>query len=210
MIIRIFIPEIIYLVKSTNSSKCYHIFGEIVNDSSGEYISIFIVDICERLDDLQTPGRQLIGTISNVTSDIEHLLSDYITFKVDEIKSVLEIKTLHLPNFIATSTSSTFNTQILLYDSKTFLELSHRNDEQKWCHRQDPISQLLLLIKNRDDFKKNEHLDIAKFDRSRNRIILLLISLSMFCETKLAFLNSSFLKHLQFWTTNLEKLTHKK
>lgn len=208
MIIRIFLPEIIYFGNSTDSSKCYHLFGEIVNDSCGENISIFVVDICERRDDLQTPERQLIGTISKATSDIEHLLSDYITFKVDKIKSVLEIKTLHLPNFIATGTS--FNTQILLYDSKTFSELSHRNDEQKCCHRQDSISQLLLLIKNRDDFKKNEHLDIAKIDRSRNRVILLLISLSMFCETKLAFLNSSFLKHLQFWTTNLEKLTHKK
>lgn len=208
MIIRIFLPEIIYRVKSTENSKCYNIFGKIVNDSRGENISIFIVDMCEQRDDQQTPNRQLIGTISKATSAIEHLLTDYITFKVDEIKSVLEIKTLHLPNFIATGTSS--NTQILLYDSKTFSELSHRNDEQEWCQRQDPISQLLLLIKNSDDFKKNEHLDIAEINRSRNRFILLLISLSMFCETKLAFLNSSFLKHFQFWTTNLEKLTHKK
>ncbi|XP_055305384.1 phosphatidylinositol N-acetylglucosaminyltransferase subunit Q isoform X2 [Sitodiplosis mosellana] len=206
MIIRIFLPETVYRVKSIDSSKYYHIFGKIANDSWSDNISIFVVDIRDR-GESATPDRQFVGTIlTKSTSDTKHFLSDYVSFRVDGHKSVLEIETIHLPNFIATGTN--FNTQILLYDSQTFSELSHRNGEQKWCQRQDPISQLLLLIKTREDFKKQEHVDVTRNDTSRNRFIPILITLSMFCETKLSFLNSSFLKHFQFWTSNIEKLTH--
>lgn len=204
MIIRIFLPKTVYRVESIDSSKCYHIFGKILNDSWGDNLSIFVIGIRER-DAQTTPDRQLIGMISK-TIDVEHLPNDYVTFKVDGIKSILEIKNLCLPNFIATGTS--FNTQIFLYDSGTFTELARRHDEQPLNQRQDPISQLLLLIKNRDEFTKKPHLNIMKDDR--NPIISFLMALSLFCETKLAFLNSSFLRHFQFWASNLEKLTHKK
>lgn len=208
MIVRIFLPENIYRVKSIDSSKFYYIFGKIDNDSCDDNISIFVVDICER-DECITPDRHFIGTIcTNSTSVIKHLPSDYISFKIDDRKSVLEIGTIHLSNFIATGTN--FNTQILLYDLETFSELSHRNDKHKWGQRQDPISQLILLIKNRQDFKNEKYFNAIRDDTRRNRFISLLLTLSLFCETKLSFLNSSFLKHFQFWTSNLEKLTHNK
>lgn len=205
MFIRIFLPETVYRVKSVDISKCYNIFGKIVKDPGTNSISIFIVDIHKRHVQA-TYNPQLIGMISKSASDVKHLPSDYITLKVDESKSVLEIKALELPNFISTGTR--FNTQIFLYDSKIFSEISHRNDGQQWCQRQEPIAQLLFLIKNREDFSEQQHSNITRSDK--NRLILFLISLSTFCETKLSFLNSSFLKHFQFWATSFEKLTHKK
>lgn len=207
MIIRIFLPETIYRVKSIDSSKCYHIFGKIADDSWADNVSIFIVDIRER-DERTTPDRQFIGTICSKSTSDTDLLCDYISFKVNDNKSVLEIKTLHLPSFISPSTY--FNTQILLYNLKTFSELSHRNDEQTWSQRQDEISKLLLLIKNREDFKKEEYSKDTNENINRNRFISLLTALSIFCETKLSFLNSSFIKHFQFWSANLEKLKHNK
>lgn len=209
MIVRIFLPETIYRVKSIDSSKFYYIFGEIDNDSCDDNISIFVVDICERDECITPDQQQFIGTIcTNSTSDTKHLPSDYIAFEIDDRKSVLEIGTIHLPNAITTPTN--FNTQILLYDLETFSELSHRNDKHTWGQRQDPISQLILLIKNRQDFKNAKYINVIRDDKRRNPFISLLMTLSIFCETKLSFLNSSFLKHFQFWTSNLEKLTHNK
>lgn len=207
MIVRIFLPENIYRVKSIDGSKFYYIFGKIDNDSCDDNISIFVVDICER-DECITPD-QFIGTIcTSSTSDSNQLSNDYISFKIDDRKSALEIGTIHLPNFIATGTN--FNTQILLYDLETFSELSHRNDKHKWSQRQDPISQLILLIKNRQDFMNEKYFNDIRGYTRRNPVISILMTLSLFCQTKLSFLNSSFLKHFQFWTLNLEKLTHNK
>lgn len=206
MIIRIFLPESVYRLKSIVNSECYHIFGKIVSDICEENISIFIVDVYKS-NEQRTSDQQLIGTISKYNRDVGQTITDHIAFDIDEIKSTLNLKTVHLPNFI--TFGAPFRIHILLYDYKQFLELSQRIDVQKWCQRQDSISKLLITIRNKDDFEAR---DISSHCDKANgyRLIFILMSLSAFAQTKLSFLNSSFLKHFHFWTSNLEKLTHKK
>lgn len=151
------------------------------------------------LGKLQEPFR--------ITLDgFKKLAGDFITFGVDANKSALELKTVQLPSFIPAT--AVFQTQIFLYDLKTFSELSQRTDEHEWGLRPDPISQLLVLIKHKRGCKvKKQHESTEHDDGYQSRLISFLLLLSMFAQTKLSFLSSSFLKHFQFWTQNLEKLS---
>lgn len=205
MILRIFVPEFIYRLKSISNSECYQLFGSIVNDNNGANVSVFIVDIC-KTSTKETSRQNIIGAISREAHSIQ-LPSDHILFGVNEIKSVLELKSIHLPSFILCD--APIQTQLFLYNSKIFSDLSQRNEND--CQRTDPISQLLVLIKVKNELiSKEKCRNIVGDDKSiRCRIISFLISVSAFSQSKLSFLNSSFLKHFHFWTTNLDKLTEK-
>lgn len=207
MILRIFLPKSFYQLKLIHTSKCYHVFGSIISDNDGENVSIYIIDIRESSERIAT-NRQLIGKISSCTSDLVELPSDNITFRIDDKKSTLKLNTLQLPNFIPTGTS--FRTQIFLYDSKAFSELSMRTDEIEKCPDSDPISKLVALIgsSEEDDAQANDA--SKKADILQNRIIPILMSLSMFIQVKLPFLKSAFVNHFHFWVSNLEKLAQKK
>lgn len=204
MIIRIFIPEQIYRLKFIANLKCYLVFGNIVSDNGGKNVSIFVVNVCESSEQTKF-SSQVIGGISNNLNELKKLPSDFITFGVDQNKSVLKLNRVQLPSFVPTD--ATLQTQIFLYDLKTFSELSRRTDEHEWCLRPDPISQLLLLIKHKEKCKVKPH-ETTKDDESyQNQLLSFLLLLSMFAQTKLVFLSSSFLKHFQFWTHNLKKLS---
>lgn len=208
MIVRIFVPESIYRLNYIVSSKYYYIFGKIVKDNSGDNVSIYIIDVCESNSE-NTSNQQMIGIISRYTNVIKKLPNDHITFGIDESKTVLELRTVNLPNFIPVGDH--FQIQAFLYDAKTFNELSQRNDDQILCQRIDPISKLLLLIKQNENNLIKKNSDVINSDKNtQNRLISFLISFSTFSQTNLSFLNSAFLKHFQFWATNLEKLTHKR
>lgn len=200
MIIRIFLSNSVYFLKSIDSTKLYSIFGKIIHDDNEENVSIFIVDVKE--SNSKTKYQyQSIGFISkNNVHNVIPLQSDFIKFGVDESKSTLTLNTIHSPTFI--STEKTFQTQIFLYDTKTFTELSQRIDEQQWCLRLDPISQLLILIKNQ---KLCQESVASNQKPNLNCFIPILLSLSIFTQTKFVRLNSAFFKHFQFWTTNFEK-----
>lgn len=208
MILRIFVPEFIYRCKFIADSKCYQLFGKVATDNDGDNVSVFIVDIRES-SSKGTPVEEIIGTISNDTNHIQ-LPSDHITFGVNGIGSVLQLKSIHLPNFI--SCGATVQTQLFLYDSNIFSDLSQRIENQQQCERTDPISQLLVLIKHKNEIiLQKRDKNIVGHDKSiRCRIISFLISLSAISQSKLSFLNSSFLRHFHFWTTNLDKLTGKR
>lgn len=202
MVTRIFLPESIYRIKSIVKSRCYYIFGKIIKDRCGN-VSIFIIDIHDTNEQV-TSNQQLIGAISNDTNGLN---SDYITFEIDEVNSVLELKSISLANF----TSDPTPVHIFLYDYKKFVELSQqKDDDQKWCQRQDTISQLLLYIKNNNEYSNKKSIDKYSDRSSKNRLVSFLMSLATFIETKLSFLNSSFLKHFHFWVFNLGKLTQKR
>lgn len=197
-----FLPNSVYFLKSIDSSKSYSIFGEIVCGDNDENVSIFVVDVQESRGSSKH-RNQLIGNISKDSHDPKQLPSDYVVFRVDDTKSTLALESIHLPNFDLSD--KPFQTQLFLYDLKTFSELSHRIDEQKWGRRPDPISQLLILIKSQRT-KEVLNEPSQSHNSKQNGIISFLLSLSIFAQTKLSFLNSAFVKHFQFWTTNLQKL----
>lgn len=209
MIIRIFLPESIYRLHSIVSSKCYNIFGKIVKDNSKAKVSIYIINVHESNDE-DIANQERIGIISKHTNSNEKLPVDHILFGFDDTKPVLTIEAINLPSFI--QTDDRLQTQAFLYDSKTFSELSQRSDYQILCQRIDPISQLILLIKNNDENKASKKSSDDRFEdkNTRSQLILILVSLSSFTETKFSFINSAFLKHFRFWATSLDKLTQKK
>lgn len=202
MIIRTFLPNSVYFLKSIDRAKCYSIFGRISCDKDNGNVSIFVVDVRESSESTEN-CLQLIGNISKNLNNVTNLPSDYVSFRFDDTQSKLELNVIHLPNFILSD--KTFQTQLFLYDLTTFSELSQRIDEQNWGWRPDPISQLLILIKTQRTYHNN--VDENQCQKSnQNGIISFLLSMSIFAQTKFSFLNSAFLKHFQFWTTNLEKL----
>lgn len=202
MNIRIFLSNTVYSLKSINSSKRYSIFGKIVCDQNVENVSIFVINVKEFNERIEHQYH-LIGCISKDSfHSLGQLASDYILFEVNETKSTLTLKTIHLPNFI--TTEKPIQTQIYLYDFKTFMELSERIDEEKWCLRPDPLSQLLILIRNRRQCHKSNTSNQNQ-QTIMNWLISILMSLSMFTKFKLSFLSSAFLHHFQFWTSNLDR-----
>lgn len=206
MILRIFLPECIFRLNSISDSECYQLFGSIARDNNGVNTSVFIVDV-HKSSGKETSRQNIIGIISKGVH-YDELPKDYILFRVNEIKSVLELKSIHLPSFIPCGAS--IQTQLFLYDSKIFSDLSQRNEND--CQRIDPISQLIVLIKNNNELiSKEKCRNIVGDERSiRCRIISFLVSLATFSQSRLSFLNSSFLKHFHFWAINLEKLTGKR
>lgn len=209
MIIRIFLPESFYRPKLFIDSKLYFIFGNIIKDENAENVSIYIIDIQES-SERTTSNRQLIGKISKCASDNTKLPSDYITFGIDENESKLKLQAIELPSFIPDAGTSR-RIQIFLYDSKSFAELSQRNDEVSISLKTDPISKLLFLIRNcDDDGPANTQSVCRKSNLFHNRVVPILTSVSTFTQNKLSFLNSAFLNHFHFWVCNLQKMTHNK
>lgn len=206
MIIRMFLPNSVYFLKSIDRAKCYSMFGKIVCDEMNGNMSIFVIDVKESSESTKN-YLQLIGNISKNSHNAKKLSSDNISFRVDDTKTTLELNKIHLPNF--NLSDKAFQTQLFLYDLKTFSELSQRIDEQNWDCRPDPISQLLILIKAQK-INNNSVEESQSQNPKQNGIIPFLLSLSIFAQTKLSFLNSAFLNHFQFWTTNLEKLNQNK
>lgn len=205
MIIRIFLPQSVYYLQNITNSKNYYIYGRIASDAGGN-VSVYIIDIHEA-ESVAKPIAPLVGKIASKTSDTKHLPSDCVIFGISS--NEIELRTIQLPNFAPAGSS--FQTQLLLYDSKQFTELSQMCDEHKLSLRLDSISQLLLIIKNEGGESTNrERLDGAKGAITTNRLILYLMTLATFTQTKFSFVNSAFLKHFQFWTLNLAKRTHKR
>lgn len=212
MIVRIFVPKSVYFRKSEICSKCYLVIGNIAHNDCNKSVSIYMVDFIESTETKKINNRKVIGTISDKKFDFTELPNDYIAFGIDHIKSTLALKSVHLPSFSIDSKS--VQTQVFLYDSSTFLQLSHRIDEEKWCQLLDPIAQLLITIKNNESnqklWKSNEISSSQSTDCHRSnqsRFISFLLSLSAFARIKLSFLNSAFLRHFHFWTLNLALLT---
>lgn len=224
MIVRIFLPDAFHSLKSIDTSKFYLIFGSIESNNDGN-VSIFIVDNKEtgRISDWSE--QQAIGFISPENETLKKQLSgsDFIEFcsassSNSSEKSTLHMKTLYLPNFI--SADQSFQTQMFLYNFRTFTDLAQRIDESTWSQRPDAISQLLVLIKSNQQQKclsskmKSSHCNscgsqntTSPLSSNPNRLISFLVSVSLFVQSKLTFLHSAFVRHFHFWTANLEKLT---
>lgn len=219
MIVRIFLPDTLYALKSIDLSKCYLIFGKI-DSNCDKNVSIFIVDIKETgQNGGSSQQQQAIGCIlpGNEIDNSQWLDGDFIEFtsKSDE-NPKLQFNHLHLPTFIPAGQS--FHTQMFLYNLKVFTDLAQRIDETVWSHRPDAIAQLLILIKNNEEQKymanrigpTKSNLSDSSQRRSssdQNRWLTFLMIVSVFVQSKLSFLNSAFVRHLQFWTSNLTKLT---
>lgn len=205
MILRIFVPNSFYNLKSIKSSLCYDIIGRIFCDDCEENVSVYILDVQES-NEQTTANRHLIGKISKSTRNFDELPIDYITFGIDDIKSVLKLSAVKLPSFIPANRS--LRTQIFLYDLEAFSELSSRNDENQTIS--DPISKLLCLIRNCDEDPSHTQ-NVSKLSNIfHSRIIPPLITLSMFIQTRLSFLNSAFLNHFHFWVRNLQQIGRNK
>lgn len=224
MIVRIFLPDVLHSLKSINSSKFYLIFGKIECNSDGN-VSIFIVDTKETGRITDWNQQQAIGCISpeNEIRKRQLLDCDFIEFNSNssrnsDEKSTLHLKILHLPNF--TSADQSLQTQMFLYNFQTFTDLAQRIDESAWNQRPDAISQLLVLIKNNQQQKYlNSKIKSTKCNlndnpnssssalSNQNGFISFLMTISLFVQNKLSFLNSAFVRHFHFWTANLEKLT---
>lgn len=205
MILRIFVPNSFYNLKSIKSSLCYDIIGRIFCDDCEENASVYILDVQES-NKQTTTNRHLIGEISKSTRNFDELPIDYITFGIDDTRSVLKLSAVKLPSFIPANRS--LRTQIFLYDLEAFSELSSRNDENQTIS--DPISKLLCLIRNCDEDPSHTQ-NVSKLSNIfHSRIIPALITLSMFIQTRLSFLNSAFLNHFHFWVRNLEQIGRNK
>lgn len=228
MIVRIFLPEALYSLKSVYLSKFYWIFGQIECNDDGN-VSIFIVNTKETGGILNcSQQQQAIGCISpgNETHAKQLRDGDFIVFSSNSTngnsnsgeKSTLQLKILQLPNFIPAGQS--FQIQIFLYHSQTFADLAQRIDEPAWSQRPDAIAKLLVLIKRYQEQKsmsgKIGPTDGSSSDSQKtpsfpptnpNQLIPLLLTISLIIHSKLKFLNSSFIRHFHFWTANLQKLT---
>lgn len=220
MIVRIFLPDALHSLKSIDPSKFHLIFGEIECNSDGN-VSIFIVDTKETGKTVDWSQQHAIGCISpeNETRKKQLPDNDFIEFLSGDNgeDSALHLKTLHLPNFI--SSGKPFQMQMFLYNFRTFSDLAQRIEETTWCHRSDVISQLLALIKceqqkncmsSRLKSAKRDSKDSQKLPpsppSSANPFFAFLVTVSLFIQTNLSYLNSSFVRHFHFWTANLEKL----
>lgn len=220
MIVRIFLPDALHSLNSIDSSKFYLIFGKIECNSDGN-VSIFVVDTKETGKIEDRSQQQTIGYIlpENETNEKESPESDFIKFNSISSNNsgerpTLHLKTLHLPNFI--SADQSFQMQMFLYNFQTFSDLAQRIEESTWCQRPDAISQLLALIKceqQRNSMKSTKYSPSDSQNSpsspslTENRLISFLITVSLFVQTKLAYVNSSFVRHFHFWAANLEKLT---
>lgn len=223
MIVRIFLPDVLYSLKSIDLSKYHWICGKI-ECNEDQNVSIFIVDTKETGCNVNLiQQQQAIGRISSATEIqkerlfdgdlIEFSVCDRSNSKTDE-ESKLHLKTLHLPTFIAAGQS--FHIQMFLYSSKTFTDLAQRIDESTWNQRPDAIAQLLLLIKNNEQQKHlaNNSESTKKCPSSsqtssskQNRLFTFLLTVSAFIQSKMSFMNSAFVRHFHFWTVNLMRLT---
>lgn len=228
MIVRIFLPDALYSLKSIDFLKCHLIFGKI-ECNGDQNVSIFIVGTKQTgciVDFIQQ--QQAIGCIlpENEIQKEQLLDSDFIEFNVCDKStskngetSKLHLKTLHLPNFI--SSDQTFHIQMFLYSSKTFTDLAQRIDGATWNQRRDAIAQLLILIKNTNEQRKyvTSKIGSTKCNLSdsgqqtpspsslnQNRLFIFLLTVSTFLQSS-SFLNSAFVRHFHFWTANLVKLT---
>lgn len=216
MIVRIFLPDRLHSLKSINCSKCNLIFGKIECNSDGN-VSIFIVNTKEtgRIED--PSQQQAIGCIlpDNETFEKQSPDSDFIEFcsssnSSTSKESTLHLKTLHLPNFI--SADQSIQIQMFLYNFQTFTDLAQRIDESTWCQRPDAIAQLLILIKNNEwqtcmmstecNLNDGQKTTLS----NQNRFTSFLMTVSLFVQSYLSFLNSAFVRHFHFWTANIEKL----
>lgn len=224
MIVRFFLPHSVYSLKSVDSSECYLIIGKIKCNDGGN-VSVFIVDTKE-IDEFGIVNsnqnqQHAIGCIlpENETHKKQLLHNDSILFTSgcsnSSEKLTLQLKSVHLPDFI--SESQPFQIQMFLYDFQTFTDVAQRIDGLAWSQRPDAIAQLLVLIKNNEwrklmglRFRSVESSSTYKYQPSpsnQNHLIPFLLTISLFIQTKLTFLNSAFVRHFHFWTANLEKLT---
>lgn len=199
MKVRIFIPKIFYYCKSTENSKRDFIFGKIEIDDIQKCVTIFIVDIINDCNESEST-IQLIGHIINSNVEANRNLNNFIYLKSNG--HTLQLDSIYLSN--QREVENSYETQIFLYDLSVFTELSLRCDkriEQK--SQTDPIIKLLHLIKQKNDNTKyNESFG--------SQTINFLVILSVFLQSKFSFIDSAFLKHFVFWSSNLKTNINRK
>lgn len=191
MKIRIFIPKNFYHFNSKNDRNCEYIFGKIF--CSEKSLTIYIIEHRKWFDQMESV--ELIGQISNSPTVPVDFPLNYICFK--RMGNTLRIKSIN------TEFQYNFNVpnkiQFFLYDLDMFTEISKlavAKEEPKLKSTIDPISELLSLIRIKHETNNNH---------TSQAINSFLILLSTTIQSKLSKLDSAFLRHFVFWSTNLKQ-----